>query len=204
MSKEDFDKQAKKAMGREVKRLQSFYRFLKDKVRNVKLNNGFHYVVMPFFKPVPKFDRCSVLKDVEEVYRNRFMLAENEERYIYNDRDVRWMHIGSYDAEEEGDNDGPPSHSSNGVTIAREMTTHYILFDLADLILLDSAMTETEYDELQQGTRTHGSLEVANGWRVRSNRGGLCILPAFFSGGRWHGSDPFQIPKKRMSMQHTW
>jgi hypothetical protein len=61
------------------------------------------------------------------------------------------VHIGTYDVEEEVDNDGPPSQNSKVVILATGMTTRYILFDLANLILLDSAMTETEYDELHEG-----------------------------------------------------
>jgi Family of unknown function (DUF5898) len=154
------EQQAKDAVGREVERLQSFYPFLKDKVHNVILN-GFHCVVMPFFKPVPKSMRSSVLGNVAVVYRDQFKVPEKKERYMYTDGDVRWRHIGTYDVEEDDDNDRPPSQNTNVAIIARGMKTHYILFDLADLILLDSAMTKTECDELYKGHNT--ALELRMG-----------------------------------------
>jgi RIO-like serine/threonine protein kinase len=88
LTADDFNQQAKEAVGRDVEQLQTFYPFLKDKVHNVILN-GFHCVVMPFFKPVPTSRRSSVLGDVAAVYRNQFMLPKNKERYIYNDGDLR-------------------------------------------------------------------------------------------------------------------
>jgi hypothetical protein len=95
---------------------------LVSKVSKVKLN-GFQCVVMPFFKPVPKSERGNVIQNVEEAYSKL-----STKRCMYHDCDVCWRHIGTY--EEEGS------------------STQYILFDLADMQVLDAAIDDDEVGKL--------------------------------------------------------
>jgi Family of unknown function (DUF5898) len=126
----DFETQANDAVEKEVKRLKCFYPFLESKVLQVSLN-GFQCVVMPFFKPVPKSELGNVLQIVAAAYR-KFSTKQNNtiERCMYRNCDVRWRHIGIYKGEEKGS------------------SPQYILFDLADLQLLDAAIDDDELGKL--------------------------------------------------------
>jgi hypothetical protein len=137
----DFARLANAAVATEVERLLSFYPVLQNKVHHVQLN-GFPSIVMPLFMPVPKSDRANAVKSVAEVYRDQFFVTnKTKERYVYNDWDVSWRHVGTY-------TDGLPDDDSNGVI--DQGTTHYILFDLVDLQLLDSTVSDSEYHKLHE------------------------------------------------------
>jgi hypothetical protein len=128
----DFASLAKDAVATEVERLKSFYPCLKNKVFQVMLN-GFQCVVMPFFKPVPRLERRSVLQSVKVAYDNfKTERNNNTEHYMYNDCDVLWRHIGTYQEEQAS-------------------RPQYILFDLADLKLYDAVRDDDELDKLRNG-----------------------------------------------------
>ena len=112
LDSESSDSEAKRATEEEVGKLKCFYEFLEGKVHYAKLS-GFHCVVMPFFRPVPKKDRKASLEAVKAVLMGAFYAN----KLRHDDEDVRWSHIGTY------------TEASN----AGAGTIYHVLRDLADL-----------------------------------------------------------------------
>jgi hypothetical protein len=97
----------------EAECLKQFYTFLVGKVHHLELS-GFSCVVMPLFIPVKSGDRHKVLGEMETLLNDVF----KPKGLQYDMSDLRWRHVGAY-----GDN--------------------AILYDLADLVVLDTASETT-------------------------------------------------------------
>ena len=108
MTKASFEKVAKLATKTEADNLRTFYPFLKEEVKVVKLF-GLYCVVMPLFEPVAKEKRTDQLPKIKDVLTRTFQ----QQKKKYKDEDIRWRHVGNYK-----DNKGGQ---------------HCILYDLSDL-----------------------------------------------------------------------
>jgi hypothetical protein len=135
----NMNKKAKLATQVEAERLVRFYKncLSTKKVYNVKLS-GFHCVVMPLFRPIPKGERNNALPEVKKVLSNVFA----KEKLKYRIDDVRWRHIGTYQGGTE---------------------KCYILYDLADLENTegegDLSFISSHISTLQSRMRTEDKVE---------------------------------------------
>ena len=117
LKKEDFENMADQKTRKEVSNFELIYPFLRGKVSSKTIYNHF-CVVMPFFRPLQKAEckKDHVLKQIKKTLQ-KFVDAGKK----YEESDLRWRHIGMYEADGE---------------------ETVILFDLADLENVDGGEQE--------------------------------------------------------------
>jgi hypothetical protein len=79
------------AVAREVSNYHKIYPTLKRYVWATKLN-GFHCVVLPYFKPVDFENRQESLESIEVVLNSKFKDA----KLCFAESDMRWRHVGTF------------------------------------------------------------------------------------------------------------
>jgi hypothetical protein len=115
MSTNSFKKTATDAVAKEIKNFQTLYSDILDKkVRTFQLFENMHCLIMPFFRPVQKNERAGLMAQIQSVFNGRF----HNNSLMYASDDIRWRHVGSY--------------------ICANKKEHTILYDLADLVAIDT------------------------------------------------------------------
>ena len=89
LKKDVFRKQAEKAVQGEVDNYHTIYPELEDSVWKEELN-GFHCVILPAFKPIPKEDRVKVASQIKDV-------LEKVKPLSFKESDRAWRHVGTLD-----------------------------------------------------------------------------------------------------------
>jgi len=82
---------AEESVHREVETFHIIYPELKEYVWEQKLN-GFHCVILPYFTPIPKNERETVVKLVRNLLHEKF----RPENYRFDDSDIQWRHVGKF------------------------------------------------------------------------------------------------------------